>query len=224
MEDEFRGVVRRHLMAEGLTEADLSFLDYRTCHDRYVGLIGDLYEKDDYPARDLADDRPANTPCVIMVLESPHKLEYWNVENWEDNPQPEQRLQTPYPANGKTGENIRNLILDHEVFKDISGGSDYGLILLNAIQHQCSLGDAPGEHRDDLFKAGWADFGEGDFDCRLSKVLLDGDIVVNSCTSYPAKLHALVDVAIQRRYPAPDSTHHPVSWDGGSDWCLERRR
>ena len=70
-----------------------------------------------------------------MVLESPHVDEF---------------IGNIGPAKGFTGDMIRNFL--HEVInlQDVDG---FGLVLINAIQHQCSLGTSTSAHRDKIFRA-----------------------------------------------------------------------
>ncbi len=106
-----------------------------------------------------------------MILESPHKKE----------------LKTPIgPAKGKTGENIGNYL--NKVFKSYSSNplrpkTKYDLILLNAIQFQCSMGLPTDFFRTISFLGLWYQSGRSSFIERVSRLNFDkSDIVFNACT------------------------------------------
>jgi hypothetical protein len=63
----------------------------RTCQDQYVGPLSKLTNQHDFPFRKFVDERP-DSPCLILVMESPHKDEF---------------IEDVGPAKGKTGRNIR---------------------------------------------------------------------------------------------------------------------
>ena len=91
---------------------------------------------------------------IILILESPHVEEF--VE--------------PYgPAKGVTGKNIRNL------FQAVCGEDlligKYNLILMNAIQYQCSLGLPTKYYRDKVFDSVWECFGRSNFESRINKLV-----------------------------------------------------
>ncbi|STQ91394.1 hypothetical protein [Iodobacter fluviatilis] len=172
------------------------------CPDQYVGRILKLTkEQIDFEKRVSVNNRPANQPCVILILESPHIMEF--------NGQ-------PGPAKGPTGKRIRehlqNLLPNNAPIPK-------GLILLNAIQNQCSLGVTTKTYRDKVFLSAWDSYAREDFIQRLKNVLQVGDLVVNACTkgndpkNHP-ELRQLVECAI-RSVRANGSDYrfcHPVSW------------
>lgn len=140
-------------------------IEERDCHDQYVGKISNFHsDQDDFLVRIPVVERPNRLNCLIMILESPHIKEF---------------LGDVGPAKGKTGSQIRKWIGDVE---DLSQFCGYGLILVNAIQYQCSLGMLPECFRDDVFRAVWSEWGENKFITRLNEYYQDGDVVVNCCT------------------------------------------
>jgi hypothetical protein len=58
----------------------------------------------------------------------------------------------------------------------------YPLVLVNAVQYQCSLGVAPQAHRTEIFQQCWDSFGRDDYLTRITNLYQPGDIVINSCT------------------------------------------
>jgi hypothetical protein len=122
----------------------------------------------------------------------------------------------PAPANGSTGLNIRNHL---SKMRGLENAAGFGLLLINAIQHQCSLGLPTNVARDRLFLEVWRSGGRDSFTTDLYKLFRPGDIVVNACTKgggrKPAdQLRVLVQDAI--RSVLPDETvlrrTHPSSW------------
>lgn len=119
----------------------------------------------------------ADTGVIILVLESPHKDEYDDQKN-------------PIgPANGKTGNHINKYlvsILNNAVgyLKPIY--PKYDLILLNAIQYQCSLGVDPLIYRDAMFLCLWEqEKYKDDFNKRLKEIILKYNeryLLINGCT------------------------------------------
>ncbi len=178
-------------------------IEQRFCPDQYVGQISQFgINLTDFPVRDIPEKRPNDHKCLIMVLESPHVAEFSKV---------------PCPANGKTGKNIRKWMCD---VKGLSSYKEnYGLVIINAIQYQCSLGVTPGCFRDDVFETVWKDFGETDFVTRLKTVYRDGDVILNCCTkgkgnNKNGELRRMVQQAI--RSAEIDTVllrrTHPASW------------
>lgn len=84
----------------------------------------------DYNLQQLVNNKNLNTP-IIIVLESPHKDEFDPIT-----------LQPIGPAMGKTGENFRSFFeqLLNGTSKSILTNGQHTIILLNAVQFQCSLG------------------------------------------------------------------------------------
>lgn len=172
----------------------------RSCPDQYVGTLAEIIGQPTFPFRWPVGQRP-ETPCLILVLESPHIDEF---------------VDAPGPAKGFTGEMIRKYLPD--AFEP-NGRGGYGLILLNAIQHQCSLGSNTVVYRDRIFRAVWAEGGKENFQARLQSVLKPGDQVMNCCTKgndfeINPPLRSLVEVAIRQVNPGLQTIKrmHPAAW------------
>lgn len=175
-------------------------MESRQCPDQYLGAIGELLKEPTFPIRVTAGNRPAE-PCVLMVLESPH------IDEFTDE---------PGPAKGLTGEMIRQHLTE---CLNIPGLEDYGLVLVNAIQHQCSLGSNTIVYRDRIFRAVWSSSGKEDFQSRIAELYQSGDIVVNCCTKgndyeIHTPLRNLVEIALRTAIPNVESVRrmHPASW------------
>lgn len=182
-------------------------IELRLCPDQYVGKIKDF--NNDFPVRKSAHERPKDTRCLIMILESPHIKEFKG---------------EPGPAQGNTGGLIRKHILEVE---GLSAYSDYGLILINAIQNQCSLGYPTAFYRDQVFIHAWEKGAREDFVNRLYNIYQDGDLILNCCTKGSGKvkkqeLRRLVQVSIPIKMKPVFRRTHPVSWfssrNRGSEW------
>ncbi len=181
-----------------------SSLELRMCPDVYVSRPEDLLHPDEanlrLPVQERASDR-----CVILVLESPHKDEF---------------MGTPNPAKGQTGKFIAKYL------RSVAGLESVGelpLVLINAVQYQCSLGEKPsGGWRDEVFMAYWNQGGRIDFTLRLRAVFRAGDILVCCCTRGDARdpkahLRQRVYEAMQSAVPHTDilRRNHPCTWNIG---------
>lgn len=176
-------------------------LEERPCPDQMVGTLRQLQSDGKIAARSPASIRPSQS-AVLMVLESPHTHEF----------------KDPFgPAKGNTGR----LIARHALSVLGPQGSDNApLILINAIQYQCSLGEKPRQHRDEVFLAAWHEFGRSDFCARLKTIYRDNDIVVCACTkgdlgAANKSLRQLVYEAIVDVLPKEAQVlrkTHPSSW------------
>ena len=177
--------------------------ELRACPDIYVNSAGDLVAPDEMNLRKPADQRSAQR-CVILVLESPHKSEFRGV---------------PSPAKGTTGRLIaKNL---HNVL-GLEEAAALPLILINAVQYQCSLGEVPSFCRDAVFAAYWEHAGRDQFVQRLNKLYRHGDILVCACTR--GNVSAPKDQLRQRVWEAMCSLkletdtrrrNHPCTWNIG---------
>ena len=173
----------------------------RLCPDQYVGPLSEVINHLDFPFRVAASERP-DSPCLIMVMESPHRDEFIGV---------------PGPAKGITGELIRQHL---GAAIDCTKLQDSGLILVNPIQHQCSLGERDtGLYRDRIFRAVWANGGKEEFAVRLLSTFKPGDLLMNCCTwgsrgATDTPLRILVETAIRAALPKVASIKrtHPSSW------------
>ncbi len=174
--------------------------DKRTCPDQYLGTLTEIVGQPQFPLRMPANQR-AKQPCLIMVLESPHVDEF---------------IDEPGPAKGFTGDMIRDFLPEAISLQDVGG---FGLVLINAIQHQCSLGTSTTVYRDKIFRAVWAQGGQEDFVARLQSVVKSGDIVMNCCTKgndfeLNTPLRSLVEASIRAHLPDVQAIRrmHPASW------------
>jgi len=190
----FEQIVKRTIRWDGNT------LENRSCSDQYLGTLNEIIGRTSFPQRLAASERAAQ-PCVVMVLESPHVDEF---------------IGTPGPAKGFTGDMIRNHLPEALHGWNLDG---LGLILINAIQHQCSLGTDTSLYRDLIFRAMWAGGGREDFCSRLQSVVRPGDILMNCCTKgndfeTNDPLRSLVEASIRDTLPLVTSVRrmHPASW------------
>ena len=185
----------------------------RVCPDQYVGRLSQVINQTDFPVRLAVNERPGS-PCLIMVLESPHFHEF--NEPFEDTG----------PAKGDTGKYIRLHLVDAI---DCTALQNAGLILMNPIQYQCSLGESTELYRDKIFRAVWANGGRQEFIDRLLSTFEPGDILMNCCTlgsscDSGAPLRHLVEDGIRAALPKMDSIKrtHPFSWkyreNRGKNW------
>ena len=178
-----------------------SSIEARICPDQYVGIISDFGQaNDDFPERQDAASRPDDTPCLIIILESLHTDEF---------------VGNVGPAKGTTGRLIRSHMHTMDCFPLYS---NYGLILMNAIPYQCSLGFPTECFRDCIFKRVWSLNGRASFVGRLERYLRSGDVVANCCTRGHGlngeELRALVQAALLEIQPdlTPMRRTHPSSW------------
>lgn len=207
-EKPFHDVAQRILLQSGPYAGD-----FRSCPDQYVGLVESFVPEADFPERVCALFRGPQ-PCFLMVLESPHTAEFRRkrVGRWIDDD-----LGPAYGASGKSITKHISKVLNLENFPD------YGLVLINAVQYQCSRATKPLDEtlRDANFTKIWSQGGREDFNRRLSAVHRADDVVVNSCTKGDSKvksdeLRELVQSAIISA-ALSDQTHtfrssHPASW------------
>lgn len=103
---------------------------------------------------------------IVIVLESPHKQEY--------------AYESPMPALGITGINLQKLFGKVVNLLDLQD-DEYEIILMNAVQYQCSLGVNTSLYRDHIWLNMW--FNE-QLKKNFSKRLLSysPDIIINCCT------------------------------------------
>lgn len=180
--------------------------DLRACSDQYVGLIESLRTSSDFPVRVPASQRPSNQHCVLLILESPHRQEFLPPDA------------DPKPANGQTGKNIRTYFSSVE---GLQGLGNYGLILVNAVQYQCSKGEEPlpRTKTDSIFRELWLTGGKQDLTLRLRKLVRDGDMLVNACVSgksnsHKKSLRSWVQLALDEANFGLQTLHrfHPSWW------------
>lgn len=176
-------------------------LEERPCPDQYVGTLGQLRIDGMIASRSASSTRP-NHGAVLLVLESPHTSEFKHPLG---------------PAKGNTGR----LIAKHALsVPGLQGKDNASLVLINAIQYQCSLGETPNRHRDEVFFAAWQEFGRSDFVARLKATYQANDLVVCACTKggdgeVSKSLRQLVYAAIVDALPKGAQIlrrTHPSSW------------
>lgn len=112
------------------------------CPDQLVGRIEKFSLGTDFPVRVNIQDgfKRTSESCVILILESPHKDEFFIDKDRE--------LKPIGPARGCTGCAIRNYFT--EIFP---GHVKSDLVLVNLVQFQCSLGlSSRGEDSGSLVK------------------------------------------------------------------------
>lgn len=120
--DNLQGVDRRHYQI--------------FCRDQSVGLVGEtcLPELKDFRQRIFVDEnfKPRHDASgrIVLVLESPHRYEFTSERKG---------LQPKGPAFGKTGSRVRKS-LKCKIPVDLGDVDSHELILVNAVQFQCSLG------------------------------------------------------------------------------------
>lgn len=181
-----------HPSAEEGCGAPILLGSVKRCPDQYVGDIG-VYEGQTgflpgqrdasgdacFPRRKNVEkflrQEGAETTRrrVILILESPHKDEYAEAGR-------------PRPANGKTGENIRDHLVGVLIGRNLLQFKQrYALILMNAVRFPCSLGVKPKCYRNAVFRSMWNhQVVRHDFERRLGSYWRQGehDIIVNACT------------------------------------------
>lgn len=120
----------------------------------------------------LTERNPLDVRKMIhIILESPHVDEF--------------KYQPAIPAAGATGRNIIKCLevalTNHS--PNTTQDGVYSITLVNAIQHQTSLGVKTMHFRDAIFRKMWNSGYEELFKTRLLKYLANGDIIINACTS-----------------------------------------
>ncbi|MBE6783601.1 MAG: tetratricopeptide repeat protein [Ruminococcaceae bacterium] len=124
-----------------------------------------------------------NDRCVL-ILESPHKAEYETIAG---------EKQALGPAQGSTGRNIESYFVDllmtalnnKIIAVDIKDNESktFDLVLMNAIQFQCSLEKKTTLYRDAMFHLCWQRGKTVDnFTTRLTNTVTDNSIIINCCT------------------------------------------
>ena len=177
-------------------------IESRPCPDQYVGLVGEIRDEKKFSRKPISS-RP-DKPALILILESPHIKEF------------DEKLGSPGPAKGPTGTNIAKYIT--EVY-GLENAYEMPLLLINAVQYQCSLGKPTKEHRDEVFQKTWEGGGRSDFVDRMSKIYQKGDILVCACTkgnlSGGNELRRLVYLELLKAFPQDALLRrcHPTTWN-----------
>ena len=151
-------------------------------HKCYDQVFGTLYCKTKpYEVLEKRYDIPV-APCekaaIIIVLESPHIAEFDPVTKCGIG-----------PCRGKTGLNIAkylpSILMNNSVGLSL-GYKEYDLVIVNAIQYQCSLGEETKLYRDAMFLYYWEQSEvREDFKKRLNfaRSKYAESIVINCCTN-----------------------------------------
>lgn len=188
-------------IAASVCPARAGAVESRACPDVYVSSAGDLVHPDESGLRMPAAQRPQRK-CVVLVLESPHRAEFVGM---------------PSPAKGTTGKLIARNV--HRVF-GLEEAADLPLILVNAVQYQCSLGEVPSVCRDSVFVSYWEHAGRDQFVQRLRDLYVPGDLVVCACTrgnlrSRKGQLRQRVWEAMCSLIPETQilRRNHPCTWN-----------
>lgn len=166
------------------------------CEDQFVATIEITNSKVCFIDNDIKNkDRKnvqkkyisQNLDTIALILESPNSKEFSHNECLG-------------PAMGKTGDGITNILLGNiakfitvndlqnfgSYFKTSSEIVEgvYKLLIINAVQYQCSLGDLNGKsmenHKDDIFKKFFDNDARKDFVKRLKQ--FNPKIIINCCT------------------------------------------
>lgn len=151
------------------------------CDDHLVkfwwGQDPDLRDRcDGGTRRKVPELRQAGEPWLILILESPHVNEFIGApENWG-------------PVRGNSGSGIQNhlmTILRSSAVQERAKNCQ-GLVLMNAVQHQCSEGVVPLDpvRRDCNFIDLWeTNRGRENFQQRLAAIYRPGDLIILACTA-----------------------------------------
>lgn len=185
-----------------VSSLDLSpVIEKRVCPDQYVGRVLEIEAAGGIVLRSSASCRPDEN-ALLLVLESPHIQEF---------------KEQPAPAQGKTGISIAKFL---RKVPGLDATTGYPVILINAIQYQCSLGMPTARFRDKVFVAVWKAGGEQDFVARLEALCRPGDMVVCCCTKgnsndRTAQLRQIVYGAIHDTIPTALILRrtHPAGWN-----------
>ncbi len=179
------------------------------CPDQFIGFYSKSNnglkngKRKDFPFRINTDEIPEDLPKIIIILESPHKYEY----------------SVPIgPAKGLTGRNIREYLTDvFEQFNTYDVTKKHRVVLINAIQYQCSLGFKTSIFRNQMFNFCWDKFGKRNFISRLKKIYHDNDIIINSSTAGAGvirireKVKSAIEEAVEGK-ANPIEVEHPSNW------------
>lgn len=185
----------RSVLLQSLEDANTS-----QCPDHAVGVLARFdVESSSFPSRIEIDPVQRESESkLIVILESPHTKEF---------------SEPIGPAKGKTGS---NLVKYFRATTSLSFFNNHQVLLVNAIQYQCSLGKSTNQFRDEVFRKMWEDGGRCSLVERLSSYYQIGDTVINCCTkgSSAPYLRDLVQCAIEEIVPKLRiiKLKHPASW------------
>ena len=137
----------------------------KKCPDEFIGFINKdkvkdkyvYFQREDYERQIVFPEKLFSYCCkneiefddvIVIILESPHIDEFFgfSIHVFGENIPCYSR-----PANGTTGQNLRKYLSD-VISSEIKLDKDlYPVILLNAINYQCSCGVNTDLYRDDNF-------------------------------------------------------------------------
>ncbi|WP_029071110.1 hypothetical protein [Kandleria vitulina] len=121
---------------------------------------------------------------IVIILESPHVDEFRYIIGCKDG------FRIGMPCMGKTGENLKKYFIDeldkcleevfnNDKFKDIlkdDKNKKFNIIVMNAIQFQCSLGFKPSKEKNELCKKLFKDE-VNDKDDKSEKNIIKGNMI-----------------------------------------------
>lgn len=189
------------------------------CIDKNVGSISALSNSGRFDYKNVC---PVGPRRLILILESPHRYEF-------DSDQAS--LTCPKPAQGETGRQIRLHIRHIAKSSPMRMDDDFDLILVNAVQYQCSLGTQPLNKaiRNKVFEEFWSlESAQNDFKERLSTAYRSdrNDVILNCCTGGKRKnaLRQKVTETIQKWGKNAELFRgcHPSSWRYPSNKKVEK--
>jgi hypothetical protein len=187
-------------VVESLGIVTSTAIEERRCPDQYIGRLGDLASTTAITYRSGAESR-LDGRGLLVVLESPHIAEF---------------ADEPGPARGTTGSNIAKYLCE---IAPTGVSLDLPVLLINAVQFQCSLGYPTKRYRDSIFSAVWTQGGRADFVGRLRRVFRPQDLVLCCCTKGASRkpasqLRQLVYQAISEALPEVICLRrtHPAGW------------
>lgn len=159
---------------------DYGCTSIRVCPDQYWGRVCELPRG--VVRCDVAGGWLNNhtEKRLIIVLESPHRHEFF--EKVARSGRCSKERERVGPAFGVTGRNLLKS-LTPKCPRHVSVDKNDNLIVMNAVQYQCSRGRPTTECRDKVFREIWNGCGGcEDFEDRLRNIIRPTDVIWNCCT------------------------------------------
>lgn len=163
------------LLSRAIVDRALDSSYPNKCPDKIYGTYNKASSQIEVGERDIEQNE--QECAIILVLESPHTHEFDSDKHGIG------------PAKGPAGRNIERYlkgILDNYQKVLNLGKRTYDIVLVNAIQLQCSLGCATIYYRDGMFLYHWEqERYRKDFRDRLKTIFKNyckGGIIINCCT------------------------------------------
>jgi len=126
---------------------------------------------------------PANNGknAISIILESPHKAEFEgvNLESLSLGVIHSRPLNNP-STRGSLHRMLNSISFSTAFNSRLDQSCSYDVILINAVQFQCSLGEPTKLYRDQVFVFNWIDY-QNNFIERLKEI--DPKLIINCCTS-----------------------------------------